>query len=628
MEKRKIVKLIISTMMFMVLSTCISFAVGWVDDGGDNWRYVDRDGTYATDTIRSSGDGKYYLDVNGYMVRDYILEDYNGAVYYFDDTGKMVVNKWVVAENNQVYNQMDNPPSIYLYYFGNNGKAYQAKNDIVKKTIDGKKYLFNENGQMLSGWINESGDRYNEFDDDEMDPFEGYCYYAGDETDGVLREGWTAWEGGSTKDRYYQRERLWFYFKTNDNKKIQSNNADALLKKTINGKTYGFDENGVMAEGWDAEALDPNNEDATIEAKKYFKEAGEDAGRLTKKEWVFAVPSQKQNLDDHDQETERWFYALGGGEVVKGVMRKINKDYYAFNESGIMKTGLCVIDKTTREFVDCIDAEKTEGKDFIISRHYISVDNSSAAREYEVFDDENQLIYYFEDDETKTADFGKRKFLTATIAFGDDDYEFTSQSKGEYEGLKNKKYYQAGVKLAADDSIGLGLVFAGYCNSPHADKVDIEPIYYNSTHAFAKEDKNHVNSDGSYVKSDYIVLRDLDDCQTYGVYPVYYAVDSNGRKITKRNYAKKDKTGNYWLIGENATVMGIYEVPIKYKKSGGTGVWQFKSEFTVGDKVKTAWRDFGTPDEYGKTCGATRDNIGDYALYLNEVYSLNFRYAD
>ena len=139
MNTKRIVKLISTLLFFIVVSSVGVFAFGWVDDGGDNWRYVDKDGVYATDTIRGSGGEKYYLDVNGYMVRDYLLEDYNEAIYYFDDFGKMVKNTWVAVDQTQVYNQMDNPPSIYLYYFGNNGKAYKSKNGVSKRHQSEKK---------------------------------------------------------------------------------------------------------------------------------------------------------------------------------------------------------------------------------------------------------------------------------------------------------------------------------------------------------------------------------------------------------------------------------------------------------------------------------------------------------
>lgn len=623
MKKIRLFLTILFIFSFVFLYTMISHAAGWVDDGGGNWSYVDNDGFYAISTIKSSGDEKYYLDEYGMMVRDYLLEDYNESIYYFDDSGKMVKNTWVAVEPTQVSNGMDNPPTIYLYYFGNNGKAYQAKSgNLVRKTIDGKKYLFNENGQMLSGWINEDGERWDEYES-EQDPFDGYCYYAGDETDGVLREGWTSYEDGSVQDKYYLKTTLWFYFRSNDNKKIQSENENELKTKVINGKTYAFDDKGVMAVGWDSDLLDVNNEDASVRSKKYFVEEGNDMGRNTKKEWFFAVPSMKQNLDDHDQETDRWFYALGSGEVAKGVMKKINGDFYVFDKGGIMKSGLCVIDKGTRAYVDSIDAERTDGKDFIISRHYISVDKTSNAQEFEIFDDSTQVLYFFRDDEIEDkANFGKRKIGNAIIAFGDDDYQFNGQSSGEYEGLKRKRYYQAGLLLEPDPTVNMGVVLVGYSNNPTGESIDHSLQYYNSTNPWANPDTNHNN-----VKSDYIVHEDPKKCfDDYGVVPAFMAVNGKGSRFNKSHKVKKDKNGRYWLIGETGLLVNVYEVPIKYSKKDG---WLFQSEILGSRaKVTTQWIKFGTLDEYGKTCKYSRTEPGDYALRLDDTYCLNFRFAD
>lgn len=601
------------------------FAAGWISDGGDNWRYVSADDVYLASTIQSSGEDKYYLDENGYMVRDYLLENYNDAIYYFDEDGKMVKNTWVAIDQTQVYNQMDNPPSIYLYYFGANGKAYKSTDGIVKKTIDGKKYLFNEDGQMLSGWINEAGERYSDIDNNEDDPFNGFCYYAGDETDGVLREGWTAWEDGSTDDRYYKRDVLWFYFQPSNNKKYQSTDANTLLRKDINGKTYAFDDRGIMTEGWDAEAIDPNNEDVSVSANKYYEEEGLDSGRMAKKQWVFAVPSQKQNLDDYEAEIKRWFYVTGGGEATKDAMKKINGDYYAFDANGIMKTGLCVIEKSTKKYVDTIDTESTDGKDFVISRHYISNDTSSGSKIFNIFDDSTQNIFYFLPDETDTDNFGKRKTYKASVPFGDDDYDFISKRTGENEGYKDKAYYQNGIKLKADKGIGFGMVFAGYSDSASPSNVDYAPLYNTdqTTHPWAREDTNHPG-----IYSDYIVLKNA-DAAAIGKYPVFFVVDKSGNKIKSNNVVKKDKSNNYWAIGTNGALIGIYDVPIRYYKK--LRKWQFKSDKSVEDKIKNTWINFGELDQYGKTCYAERDRqeAGGYAIVnLNESYATNFRFAD
>ena len=611
--------------MLFLYATSV-FAVGWANDGGDNWYYVDTDGTYATDMIKSSGEDKFYLDETGVMVRDYLLEDYNGAIYYFDDSGKMVKNTWVAVEPTQVYNQMDNPPTIYLYYFGNNGKAYKARDTIVRKTIDGKKYLFNEGGQMLSGWINEEGDRYNEYEVD-TDPFVGYCYFAGDETDGVLREGWTAYEEGSVEDRYYLRQTLWFYFKPGDNKKVQSTVEGEFKTRVVNGKNYAFDDNGVMVEGWDTDTLDVNNENNALRTKRYYMEEGSDVGRLAKKEWVFAVPSMKQNLDDHDQEIERWFYSTGGGDIVKGQMKKINNKFYIFNSEGIMKSGLCIVEKATRKYVDSIDAEKTDAFDFIVSRHYVSTDKTAGSKLYEIFDDKTQSIYYFsESDDESGAIFGRRETGERTISFADDDYTFGSKSSGEYEGTRNKKYYQNGIKLKADPALKLGMVFLGYSKSSYGESVDYEPVYINSTNAWARPDRNHEN-----IMSDYIVLKKASDCKAAGAYPVFAAVDNNGSRIMRSNSVKRDKSGNYWLIGENATVFSVYEVPIRNRLINGVRTWQFQSDKADSTgRVRKQWINFGVADEYGKTCRNDdgRDNPGQYATSLDDTFCVNFRFSD
>lgn len=624
MKKIRLFLTILFAISFVFLCTLVSHAAGWVDDGGGNWSYVDREGFYVTETIKTSGDEKYYLDEYGIMVRDYLLENYNDAIYYFDDTGKMVKNTWVAVEPSQVYNAMDNPPTIYLYYFGANGKAYKSREGVKRYTIDGKKYLFNENGQMLSGWINEEGERWDEYQSED-DPFDGFCYYAGDETDGVLREGWTAYEDGSVQDKYYMKQTLWFYFKSTDNKKIQAENENELKTKVINGRTYAFDDKGVMAVGWDSDLLDVNNEDSSIKSKKYFvEEEGDDLGRNTKREWFFAVPSMKQNLDDHDQEIERWFYAQGSGEVLKGIMKKVNKDYYVFNEEGIMKSGLCVINKQTREYVDSIDAERTDGKDFIISRHYISTEKTSNAKEFEIFDDEEQVLFFFRDDEVEDkANFGKRKLGESDVAFGDDDYKFVGRSSGEYEGLKSKRYYQAGILLQPDPTINMGVVLVGYSKSTTGETID-EPLQYNnSTNAWANPDTNHNN-----ILSDYIVSEDFSKLYNdYGVVPAFMAVNSKGTRFNRSNRVKKDKNGRYWLIGQDGMLINVYEVPIRYNRQEG---WQFKSESSLNAKakVRTQWINFGTNDEYDKTCKYSKTDPGDYALSLDDTYCLNFRFAD
>ncbi|MCQ2609391.1 MAG: hypothetical protein MJ151_01150, partial [Lachnospiraceae bacterium] len=192
------------------ITSTFSYAKGWIEVDGE-WCFFDNEDQMLTETIKASDGYKYYLDENGHMVRDYLLEGYNEAIYYFDDEGRMVSNTWVAVDPQQVSNPIEDGPTIYLYYFGANGKAYKATNGVKRKTIDGKKYLFDEEGRMLSGWINEQGEMFTSQDADE-DPFQDeYIYYAGDETDGVLKEGWYEYTEGSLNEDYYDKESMWIY---------------------------------------------------------------------------------------------------------------------------------------------------------------------------------------------------------------------------------------------------------------------------------------------------------------------------------------------------------------------------------------------------------------------------------
>ena len=619
MKKNFILQIFLILSFIFVCSTNV-FCRGWVNDGVD-WTYLDGNNNMVTEEIQSSGENQYYLDGEGYMVRDYLLEDYNGHTYYFNDEGVMVKNTWVAVDPYQVVNGMDVLPSIYLYYFGANGKAYKAGEGTgyVRKTIDGKKYLFNENGQMLSGWISEDGEMFNEFETTD-DPFIGNVYYAGDETDGELREGWLAFEDGSTDDRYYNKAVIWFYFSPNNNKKFTGDEGQAYSTKKINGKTYAFDENGAMLLGWEA---DPANyyfkQDEDVEVEPY-EDTDHEIGSMLKKEWVFTVPSEL-DIDDHDTDTGRWFYANGSGDIIKQSLTKINDKYYVFGNTGIMKTGLVVLTKSNKEYVDTIDIEYTDGKDFIISRYYMSADINKGMST--LFDDDQHVLFYF-NNEDEDSDYGMRIKDKTTVAFADTDYNFFSDNYSQYEGLKRNAYYQAGVQLRADSNIGLGLVFVGYASTSNASMQNEEPEYNNSAHGYANIDSDHNDN-----RTDYIVSYN----GSGDAYPVFYVVDANGKKVKTKNGYKKDKDGNYWMFGSNSQFIKVLNVPIKYT----SGKWYYKSEETTAtggnrptylEMNTSETTNNGKADVYGRVASNFRNPDDEYEVKLTNEYALNFKWSD
>lgn len=582
-----------------LICTLFSFAVnarGWQTDGYD-WYYQDANDSNLYDTIQSSNGKKYYLGDDGKMVRDYLLE-YNDNIYYFNDEGEMVVDTWVAVDPYQVADPILNGPTVYLYYFGSNGKAYKAKEDVVKKVIDGKRYMFDSQGRMLSGWINESGEMWN-YVDYESDPFDGFCYYGGDETDGVLREGWLAYEDGSVNDKYYERETIWLYFSPVTYKKVCSEEIDGYEERKINGRSYAFDDKGVMLMGWEVEPA----------TRWYADEDDSDqsmVGALVKKRWNFVVPTRKMNAEDYENDTYRWVYSEANGNITKNTMKKINGYYYAFDKYGLMKDGLVIMKMGTHEFVDRIDLEATEGKDFLIDRKYQSKEDTVVR----TFDNTKHVLYYFNTDDT-TNMFGSRKTGTVTIAFADKDYVFASDTNGALNGVKNKKYYQEGFLLGADPLLTYGIVLDGYTTVKNGSSPQREAKYIGGTSATANRG------------NEYYISQKNDAYTTE--WPHLIVVDKNGKKPAKKTTAKKDKDNNYWIMTDNSTFRKVVTVPVKYSR----GVWYFRSDFYNAHtyKTKQTWIPFGEKDANGYTVVLERGE-GQYELYLLEQYALNFKWID
>ena len=77
-------------LIFFIISPI--FAKGWEQDDIGEWHYVESDGNYTTNKIVNSGLSKFYLNDEGNIEKNYFLQDYRGASYYFGPRGEMVTN--------------------------------------------------------------------------------------------------------------------------------------------------------------------------------------------------------------------------------------------------------------------------------------------------------------------------------------------------------------------------------------------------------------------------------------------------------------------------------------------------------------------------------------------------------
>ena len=101
------------------------------------------------------------------------------------------------------------------------------------------KFTFDDEGHMLYGWIDESGEMLT--DDD---AWKSGMYYCSDNGDGRMATGWKYIPAVNDEDDDREGDGYWFYFSTNGKKTVDNDS------KKINGRKYRFDENGAAHFEW------------------------------------------------------------------------------------------------------------------------------------------------------------------------------------------------------------------------------------------------------------------------------------------------------------------------------------------------------------------------------------------
>ena len=189
------------------------------------------------------------------MAVDQLIED-DDDYYYVNESGAMVTNQWVAIENEDAGEEDE--PDYYWYYFQANGKAYKrsdsaSESSISAKTINGKKYAFDEEGRMIASWFSEdveSGSTSTASEDSTASTAEvaeftrGFKYFSDPEDGARYTRGWFKVVPGYylEEDEYNDGDDYWYY--ADGNGELYANEI-----KTIKGKKYAFNENGRMLDG-------------------------------------------------------------------------------------------------------------------------------------------------------------------------------------------------------------------------------------------------------------------------------------------------------------------------------------------------------------------------------------------
>jgi glucan-binding YG repeat protein len=468
MRKQTKLVAVLSTAALLALGASMSSfaATGWQEENG-TWVYYDKNGDKETEKWEKSGDNWFYLNEDGEMATDAIVE-YNDNYYYVDENGSMVANKWVSVENSD-YGDDDTEPANHWYYFGANGKAYKSTangNTASFKTINGKKYIFDEEGKMLYGWIDENGQRRTDDDAWLGDGTQGGLYYCGTENDGAQTIGWVllhikdeAWQTaevkGSSDNTFNDEEQdRWFYFKGNGKKMADKKG------ETINGKKYSFDVDGRMNAEWVNFKYQPTTSEASQSNAKYISEfrffgSPEDGARVTKG-WFQVVPDSYVNKGDYNDDSENWYYADKDGKLVAGELKTINGKKYAFGNDGVMMDGYRFLklgdDNRTIEDTIKKDSDRKPSADKRLEDYDdFKFDTTDGFKAHaSSWENDGYSLYYF-----GSGDDGVMKTNKQTVSIDGDTHTFLFNKSGGSKGagktgLDNKKYYQSGMLMAAD----------------------------------------------------------------------------------------------------------------------------------------------------------------------------------
>ena len=469
-KQTKLVAVLSTAALLAIGASMTSFAAtGWVEEDG-TWVYYDRDEERATEEWKKSGDNWFWLDDNGEMATDQLIED-DDDYYYVNESGAMVTNQWVAIENEDAGE--DGEPDYYWYYFQANGKAYKrsdsaSESSISAKTINGKKYAFDEEGRMFYGWVSD-GER--QTDDD---AWRDSDYYFGDENDGAMAQGWVQisivddeYEDDlQPGDEYWDEDQdRWFYFQTSG-KKVRADSDGELEEKTINGQKYGFDYEGRMIASWFSEDVESGSssvaaDDSTASTAevtefsktfKYFSDP-EDGARYTRG-WFKVVPGYYLEEDEYNDGDEYWYYADGSGNLYANEIKTIKGKKYAFNENGRMMDGLVLLEME----------DKGNGKYDSTEIKQKYDDDDDSFHPYDTEDDFDETVqalsqgltsgqyrfYYFGDEDDGAMKTGKE-----TVEIDGENFSFkfkdSSSTKGAgIHGEDDDKLYAGGKLIEAD----------------------------------------------------------------------------------------------------------------------------------------------------------------------------------
>ncbi|HIQ92673.1 MAG TPA: hypothetical protein IAB24_05515 [Candidatus Copromonas avistercoris] len=246
------------------------------EDGEPVWFYFQATGKMAVSKKLTYKGDTYFLDGDGRMLTGWVTADGSDIfpedsgmdiehTYFCDPEGAAVRSEWVLASAPGEDWESDD---LYYYYMKSTGRPATGKYNNIR----GQTYLFNPEGQMLSGWVGCRDGEYFIIDGEASDyvltadAFDA-VYYCGAPDDGhVKKNKWMElWRPADTYEEDWDVDGYWYwiessgkvYIPTEDNAAYGSRyelgdgemeylGSTPAMEKRINSKTYFFNANGEM----------------------------------------------------------------------------------------------------------------------------------------------------------------------------------------------------------------------------------------------------------------------------------------------------------------------------------------------------------------------------------------------
>ena len=377
------------------------------ESADEEWYYFKSNGKRAENEKVTYKGKSYYFDTDGKMLTGWVntgdgtsaINEANGYeaghTFYCDETGARVEGAWVKDVAPGVKDDDADADEYWYYLKKATGKPATGK----QSNINGQIYLFNNEGEMQSGWVAETdpnGVKFAQLDKEDEEQAMSTAganavYYCGDEDDGHAKKNkWVrTWLPDDTKEEEDDKE--WFWF-DKEGKLFRANTAIASAESASNAEKYKFEEGTLFM-------------DKTV-------------GRIAKK---------KVNSKDY------WFTSDG---AMLSKFYKINDAMYYFggSDDGSMKTGSQSIKDNTGDTYKFYFYTKDQD-----SKKYQTPNNKALKKGAGVVGNQNNKLYYY--GLLLTAD--DYKYQVAKVG----GYEFIINSNGSIQHSYGATYKEDGDEL-------------------------------------------------------------------------------------------------------------------------------------------------------------------------------------